>query len=71
MSVHAYPVNLAYESAAFLIHSPVRKFLNMFCIQPGVGAKSRYFLSSDLMKSRPVLFCEYSRLLPSGMSSLL
>ena len=58
-SVHTYPVNLAYESATFLIPSREWKFLNMPWNPKSCGRLMRIFLSGDVTISSPVLYREY------------
>ena len=58
-SFHTYPVNLAYESATFLIRSLEWKFLTTLWIRNRVDAKSGYFLSGDVTRWSPVLYREY------------
>ena len=43
--VHTYPMNPAYESATFLIHSPEWKFMNALLIRNRVDANLDIFLS--------------------------
>ena len=62
-SVHTYPVNPAYESATFWIRSPEWKFLNELWIRNRVDGKfgNFFFSSSDVTRSRQVIYREYSR----------
>ena len=53
VSVHTYPVNPAYESVTFGIHSPEWKFLNTPQIGNRVDAKSGYFFIRRRNKNEP------------------
>ena len=68
-SVHTYLVNPVYKSATFWIHSPEWKFLKTLWVRKRFDVKTGYFLSGDVTRSSPVLYCEYCTSLPGSLKA--